>query len=68
MEIMIFLLIFVAGLGCGYYVRDRILSKQHERYSSSIRDQRKPKPHLLDFKTPQMREVWNALRNLPPPE
>ena len=31
MEIIISLLVFIAGLGCGYYVRDRILSKQHER-------------------------------------
>ena len=73
MEITVFLLVFVAGLGCGYFVRDRMLNKQRERYSfsihsSSIRDQKNAKPHLLDFKIPRMGDVWSALRNLPPPE
>ena len=45
MEIVIFLLVFAAGLGCGYYVRDLMLNKHRDRYSSlvqtsSIRDKK----------------------------
>jgi hypothetical protein len=31
-EILVFLPMFIAGLGCGFYLRDRILKKQRSRY------------------------------------
>ena len=32
MESLIFLPMFIAGFGCGFYLRDRILKKQCSRY------------------------------------
>jgi hypothetical protein len=68
MEIIIFLPIFIAGLGCGYYARDRLFSKRRGHYLSSTRDHKNAKPHLLDFKTIRMSDVWRALRNLHLPQ
>jgi hypothetical protein len=31
-ELLVFLPMFVAGFGCGFYVRERILEKQRSRY------------------------------------
>jgi hypothetical protein len=31
-ETLVFLPIFIAGFGCGFYLRDRILKKQRSRY------------------------------------
>jgi hypothetical protein len=64
MDLLALLPIFIAGFGCGYYARDRISSKRRERYAASKPD-RKP-GDLLTFETSSMRDLWQALRNLPP--
>jgi hypothetical protein len=64
MEILIFLPMFVAGFGCGYYLRDRVLKK---RYPASARAPETAEPQLLDFKKIRMNDVWNDLRDLLPP-
>ena len=64
MEILIFLPMFIAGFGCGYYLRDRVLKK---RYPAPKRDPTTAGPQLLDFEKIRMNEVWNDLRNLLPP-
>jgi hypothetical protein len=66
MDLLALLPIFIAGFGCGYYVRDRIANKRRERYSASKPDRKTG--DLLAFKTSSMRDVWQALRNLPPLE
>jgi hypothetical protein len=57
---------FVAGIGCGYFLRDHLSNKR--RYWSSKRDKQTATPRLLDIKTSRMSDVWRALRNLPPPK
>jgi hypothetical protein len=64
MDTLIFLPVFIAGFGCGYYLRDRIPKKRQSRMSN--RDQNVAEPHLLLFKAADMRDVWRALRNIPP--
>ena len=61
MEILIFLPMFIAGFGCGYYLRDRALKK---RYPAPPRVSEAAEPQLLDFKKIRMNDVWNDLRDL----
>jgi hypothetical protein len=58
-DLILIILVFIAGFGCGYYVRDR-LSKRRRRSTSNPKS---TKPNLLDFKTTNMRGLWHALRN-----
>lgn len=60
MELVTVLPIFIAGFGCGYYIRDRILHKRRAQYLA-------PRPEskagsLMAFKTTSMGDVWRALR------
>jgi hypothetical protein len=64
MELLTLLPIFVAGFGCGYYVRDRVLSKRRSRYGAPNRDRKVG--NLLAFKSVRMGDVWRALRKQPP--
>jgi hypothetical protein len=61
MELLIWIPIFAAGFGCGYYVRERISNKRRERYLASKRGQKIPEPRLLTFKTIGMRDIWRFL-------
>jgi len=64
MEILIFLPMFIAGFGCGYYLRDRNLRKNRPPQQ---RAQSTAEPQLLDFKKIRMNDVWDDLRELLPP-
>jgi hypothetical protein len=64
MENLIFLPMFIAGFGCGYYLRDRLLKT---RYFASKPDPEATNPKLLDFKKISMSDVWNDLKDLLPP-
>jgi hypothetical protein len=65
MDILIFLPVFVAGVGCGYYACNWV--RRRDRYRGANRDREATKPPLLTLETIRMSEVWRALRNLPPP-
>jgi hypothetical protein len=64
MELLTVLPIFIAGLGCGYYLRDRIHNNRRARHSAPNRDRKAG--ILMSFKTTSMGDVWRALRKLPP--
>jgi hypothetical protein len=60
MELMTVLPIFIAGFGCGYYVRDRIFHKRRSQYLASKPDRKTGT--LMAFRTTSMGDVWRALR------
>ena len=60
MELLTVLPIFIAGFGCGYYVRDRVLRKRRAQYPASKSDRKTGT--LMAFKTTSMGDVWRALR------
>jgi hypothetical protein len=64
MELLTLLPIFVAGLGCGYYLRDRIHNNRRARHLAPDRERKAGS--LMAFKTTSMGDVWRALRKLPP--
>jgi hypothetical protein len=64
MEILIFLPMFIAGFGCGYFLRDRNLRKN---YPLQQRVRPADEPQLLDFKKISMSDAWDDLRDLLPP-
>ena len=64
MELLTVLPIFIAGLGCGYYLRDRVIARRRIRHSPSHRDRKTAS--LLAFKSTSMNNLWEALRKLPP--
>jgi hypothetical protein len=66
MDLIVLLLIFAAGIGIGYVLRDWV-SQRRRFQSSRKRDQTIEIPRLLDFEIGRMKDVWRALRNLPPP-
>jgi hypothetical protein len=65
MEIMIFP-VFVARLGCGYYVRDKIPNKQHGViFIVNLRSKKRQATPSRIQDTTHAR-LWSALRNLLP--
>jgi hypothetical protein len=65
MELVTVLPIFIAGFGCGYYIRDRILHKRRAQYLAPKYLAPKSEPRagsLMAFKTTSMGDVWRALR------
>jgi hypothetical protein len=60
MELLTVLPIFVAGFGCGYYLRDRILKRRRLRYGAPDADRKVG--NLLAFKSVSMGDLWRALR------
>jgi hypothetical protein len=66
MDLIVLLLTFAAGVGIGYVLRDWV-SQRRRFQASRKRDQKIEPPRLLDFEIGRMKDVWRALRNLPPP-
>jgi hypothetical protein len=66
MDLIVLLFTFAAGVGVGYVLRDWV-SQRRRFQSSRKRDQPIETPRLLDLKMGRMKDVWRALRNLPPP-
>jgi hypothetical protein len=66
MDLIALLLIFAAGIGIGYVLRGWV-SHRRRFQASRKRDQAIEIPRLLDFEIGRMKDVWRALRNLPPP-
>jgi hypothetical protein len=66
MDLIVLLFTFAAGVGIGYVLRDWI-SPRRRFQSSKKRGQTIETPRLLDFEIGRMKDVWRALRNLPPP-
>jgi hypothetical protein len=64
MELLTFLPIFIAGLGCGFYLRDRIHSMRRARCLAGHRERRVD--NMLSFTPLSMDDVGRALRDLPP--
>ena len=66
MDLIVLLLTFAAGVGIGYVLRDWV-SQRRRFQASRKRDQKIEPARLLDFEIGRMKDVWRALRNLPPP-